>query len=159
MASQLHENNKLVSMFPPGAGGSGEDYVSLKNLKRLTIIIVADNATTVTGSVVTFKQATTVAGGGEKPLAFPSKWYSNIDTGASDALVEQTATSLTTDDTNAKNLMYVFDFVGIDLDMDNDFDCVRIDLTSATASVLSVVAIGELKYAAKPSATPSVIVD
>ncbi|MCH7990763.1 MAG: hypothetical protein IID46_16615, partial [Planctomycetes bacterium] len=65
MSAHIGELNKVVLGYPPGGGGSGEDYVSLKNCNRITVIRVADNNTTVTGSGVTFKQATTVAAGGE----------------------------------------------------------------------------------------------
>lgn len=115
------------------------DYVSLKNYNKLTVIILADNATTVTGSAITLKQATAVAGTGEKALAFTTQW-ANIDTAASDTLVETAVTSntFTTDATDAKNLMYVIEVDAADLDVANSFDCVRVGTGDATASVLSV---------------------
>ena len=44
-------------------------YVSLKGYERARITIDVLNATTVTGGVVTLKQATAVAGTNEKALA------------------------------------------------------------------------------------------
>ena len=157
--AKLHEMCKIVMGFPPAAGGSGEDYVSLKGYDRLTIVLVADNATTVTGSAVTFKQGLNVAGGTEIALAFPSVWHSNIDTGASDTLIAQTGTSLTTDATNAKNLMYIFSFEQTDLSLDLDYTSVRIDLTAATASILSAIYFLYPTHNAQALGGPSAIVD
>ena len=157
--AHLHEQAKIVLGFPPGAGGSGEDYVSLKGYHRLTIIVVADNATTVTGSAVTLKQALNVAGGTEIALPFDTMW-GNVDTGATDTLVKTTVTSdtFTTDGTDNKNLMYVMEIVPHDLSVSLDYCCVRIDLAAATASTLSVIYI--LWSAKDKKATPvSAILD
>lgn len=157
-ANQLfHEGWKPVMGYPPGAGGSGEDYVSLKAYLRFAAIVLVDNATTVTGSTLLFKQATDVGGAGEKPLTW-SKHWKNEDTGASDALVLDETGVEVTDATNAKNLMYVFEFEAGDLDVANNFDCVRIDTTAATAAVLSVLYLGLAKYA-QALGGPSAILD
>lgn len=117
------------------------DYVSLKGYDRCTIVIAVDNATTVTGGAITLKQATAVAGTGEKPLAFTTMW-ANIDTGAADTLVETAVVSntFTTDTTNDKNLLYVIEVKASDLDVTNGFDCVRVD------SLLMANAVGFVQY-------------
>ena len=117
------------------------DYVSLKGHDRCTIVIAVDNATTVTGGAITLKQASAVAGTGEKALAFDTM-YANIDTGASDTLVETTVASntFTTDTTDNKNLMYVVEVDAADLDVANGFDCVRVD------SLLMANAVGQVTY-------------
>jgi hypothetical protein len=112
------------------------DYVSLKNFERLTIVLAVDNATTVTGGVVTLKQDVSVAGSTEKALAF-STMYVNLDTAASDTLVEtavtnNTFTTLTTDN---KNALYVIEIDAADLDVANGFDCVRVDVLSMANAV------------------------
>lgn len=117
------------------------DYVSMKGYDRLTIVLAVDNATTVTGAAITLKQATAVAGTGEKALAFTKMW-ANIDTGAADTLTETAVTSntFTTDTTNDKNLMYVVEVKAEDLDVANGFDCVRVD------SLLMANAVGFVQY-------------
>jgi hypothetical protein len=117
------------------------DYVSLKGYNRLTIVIAVDNATTVTGGAITLKQATTVAGGSEKALAF-SKMYADIDTATGDSLTETAVTSntFTTDTTDNKNLLYVIEVKAEDLDVTNSFDCVRVD------SLLMANAVGFVGY-------------
>ena len=156
---KLSEANKIVTGLAPIAPStSTPDFVSLKNALRLTIIILCDNATTVTGSAITLLQSTVVAGTDEKALAFDTV-DANIDTDASDTLVATAVTSdtFTTDDTNAKNLMYVIDVKPEDLDLDNDFDCVRVGTGDTTAQILSVLYVLEVK---KAKSTPdSAIID
>ena len=134
---------KVVQACPPAAltstAGDG-DYVSLKNYSRCTIIISVDNGNTVTGGAVTLLQATTVAGGSEKALAF-SKMYADINTAVGDTLVETAVVSntFTTDTTNASNLLYVIEVQASDLDIDNGFDCLRIDVASMANAVGAVI--------------------
>lgn len=155
----LHEQCKIVTAYPPGAGGSGEQYISMKNFKRCAIILVCDNATTVTGTDVTLKQATAIAGTGEKALAFTKMW-ANLDTAAGDTLTEtavaaNTFTSVTTD---AKNGLYVMEIADTDLDVAGGFDCIRPDFTAASASVIAAIFV---LYGAKHTADqpPSAVID
>lgn len=115
-------------------------YVSMKNHKKLTVIISCDNATTVTGSAITLKQATAIAGTSEKALSF-SKMWANTDTAAGSTLTETTVTSdtFTTNTTNAKNLLYVIEVDATDLDMDNNFDCVRAGTGNAANTIICVL--------------------
>jgi hypothetical protein len=142
---QLVDFCKVVQACPPAAltstAGDG-DYVSMKGFDRCSIIISVDNGNTVTGGAVTLLQATTVAGGSEKALAFDTV-YRNIDTGASDTLVAAAVTSntFTTDTTNAKNLLYVIEVQASQLDVDNGFDCLRIDVASMANAVGDVIYI------------------
>lgn len=114
-------------------------YVSLKNYRKVCIVIDITNATTVTGGTVTLKQATAVAGTSEKALAF-SRMLANIDVGAGQAMTETAVTSdtFTSDTTNSKRLKYVIEIDSDALDVANGFDCMRVDVTgmvSATGSV------------------------
>lgn len=136
----VHKGKFVVGLAPITPSTSTPDYVSLKEYSHLTAIIVCDNATTVTGSAITLKQATDVAGTGEKALAF-SKMWANADVGASDTLVETAVSSdtFTTQAVNNKNALYVIEVDAASLDVDNGFDCVRVGTGDATATVLSVV--------------------
>ena len=110
-------------------------YVSMKNYSRVSIIIDVTNATTVTGGAVTLKQATAVAGTGEKALAF-TRMLANTDVGAGQTMAETAVTSntFTTDTTNSKRLRYVIDVQASDLDVANGFDCLRVDVTGSVNS-------------------------
>lgn len=139
----LIEQAKIVQALSPiTPSSSTPDYVSMKGYEKLTAIISVNNATTVTGSAITLKQATSVGAGGEKPLAF-TKMYANTDISASDALVETAVTSdtFTTAATDNLDTLYVIEVKADDLDINGGFDCVRVGTGNATAAVLSVVYI------------------
>ena len=116
---------------------STPDYVSLKGYRRCQIIISIADGTTVTGSTITLKQATAIAGTSEKALAF-TRMLSNVDYGASKVMVETAVTSntFTTQTVNSKDSLYVIDVDADSLDVANGFDCLRVDGTghAATAS-------------------------
>lgn len=154
LSEQVKVVTGLLSTVP---STSTPDYVSLKNYERCMVLIQVKNATTVTGSAITLKQATSVAAGSEKALAF-TKAYRNIDTADADALAEFAVTSntFTTDSTNSKNLMYVIEVKGEDLDVNNGFDCIRVGTGDATAATVSVT---YLLFGAKFPTTGSAITD
>ncbi len=156
------EHAKIVVGLPPRTPStSTPDYVSMKGYARCAVIIVVDNATTVTGSAVTLKQAQAVAGTGEKALALPSA-FRNVDIDAADALAEfaVTADTFTTDPTNNKNLLYVADVKAEDLDLDNGFDCIRAGVGDATAAVLAVLyVLYGARYIVSGQTSPSAILD
>ena len=131
-------------------------YVSLKGYQRCQIIISIADGTTVTGSTITLKQATAVAGTGEKALAF-TRMLANTDYGASKTMVETAVTSntVTTQTTNSKDSLYIIDVDASDLDVANGFDCLRVDGTghAATAS-RGVVVLYNLYGARYSGASP-----
>ncbi len=137
----LNEQAKIVTgLAPVSLGGSGEDAVSLKLYHKLTVIVLVKNGAAATGAAVTLKQSTNVAISDEKALAFTKMW-ANIDTAATDTLVETAVTSNTfdTDSTNSKDLMYVMEVDPNDLDVANLFDVVRCDVVALTDAVLSIL--------------------
>lgn len=123
-----------------GAAGDAA-YVSLKNYRKVTVLIDITNGTTVTASAVTLKQAQNVAGLNEKALAF-SRMLANIDVGASQAMVETPVSNSTfnTDATNGKRLAYVLEVDCEALDTNNGFDCFRVDVAGM------VNATGQVRY-------------
>lgn len=159
--ARLDEQCKIVTgLAPITPSTSTPDYVSLKGYERCSITIHVDNGATVTGSAITVKQATAVAGTGEKAVAF-SRMLANVDTGATDTLVETTVTSntFTTDTTDNKNLLYVIDIQASDLDVAGGFDCIRAGTANAVNAVTSVLYhLYPAKYA-KNQPVPSAILD
>jgi len=117
-------------------------YVSLKNYRKLQVIIAIADGTTVTGSTITLKQATAVAGTNEKALAF-TRMLRNVDIAAGQALTETAVTSntFTTQTVNSKISLYILDVDSSDLDVAGGFDCVRVDGTghAATSGLGSIV--------------------
>lgn len=151
----------VVGLAPILPSSSTPDYVSLKDYGHVTAIIAVDNATTVTGSAITLKQATAVAGTGEKELAFTKVWK-NEDVATSDTLVETAVTSntFTTVATNNLNSLYVIEVDASDLDINNGFDCFRVGTGNATAAVLSVVyVLSDARYSGAALAAQTAITD
>jgi hypothetical protein len=110
-------------------------YVSMKGHAGCMIVISIADGTTVTGSTITLKQATAVAGTSEKALGF-TRMLANTDYGASKALTETAVISntFTTQTTNSKDSLYVIDVKAEDLDVANGFDCLRLDGTGHAAT-------------------------
>jgi len=109
-----------------------EDYVSLKSYQELEIGIVVGNIAGTTS--VTLKQATAVAGTGEKALGFSKIWKSAA---TSVALTETAVTSDTFDiEATDDNKIIWIPIDSSELDADNSFDCVRIDFTDPSAAAL-----------------------
>lgn len=131
-------------------------YVSMKGYQRCQIIISIADGTTVTGSTITLKQATAIAGTSEKALAF-TRMLANTDYVASKTMVETAVTSntFTTQTTNSKDSLYIIDVDASDLDVANGFDCLRVDGTghAATAS-RGVVVLYNLYGARYAGASP-----
>ncbi len=131
-------------------------YVSMKGYQRCQIIISIADGTTVTGSTITLKQATAVAGTSEKALAF-TRMLANTDYAASKTMTETAVTSntFTTQTTNSKDSLYIIDVDASDLDVANGFDCLRVDGTghAATAS-RGVVVLYNLYGARYSGASP-----
>ena len=142
----MNSNARLDEVVTPIVAAAGllltstlgdTDYVSLKGYRRCQIIISIADGTTVTGSTITLKQATDVAGTGEKALAF-TRMLANVDYAASKAMTETAvvANTFTTQTVNSKDSLYIIDVDADDLDVAGGFDCVRVDGTghAATAS-------------------------
>lgn len=138
----LNKAKVVMGLAPITPSTSTPDYVCMKGYQKCTAIIAVDNGDTVTGSAITLHEATAVAGTDEQALAF-SKMWANLDTGASDTLVETavSANTFTTLTTNGKNALYVIEIDADDLDLDDGFDCVRVGTANAANTVLSVVYI------------------
>lgn len=160
----LVENAKIVTGLVPkditGAAQTG-DYVSLKNYGHATIIIktgaVANGADAM---AITLKQATAVAGTGEKALAFSKYWVSDA---SGDTFTQTTATSNTFNITGTDdNKIYVLEVDSADLDAANDFDCVRVDVGSPGANAVLLdctYILTQPRFAGDGSSLPSSIVD
>lgn len=127
-------------------------YVSLKGYKGVQILISIADGTTVTGSTITLKQATAIAGTGEKALGF-TRMLANTDYGASKTMVETAVTSntFTTQTTNSKDSFYIIDVPADSLDVDGGFDCVRLDGTGHAATASRGVVVLYMLYGARYS--------
>lgn len=141
MDEQAHFVQATGASALTSTAGDGA-YVSMKNYRRATVIVDITNGATVTGTTVTLKQATAVAGTGEKALGF-ARMLANTDVAAGNAPSNYAETAVssntfTSGTTNAKRLRYVIEVDAEDLDVANGFDCFRVDADGAANSVGSV---------------------
>jgi hypothetical protein len=138
---QTVEGYNVIVAFAPGTPSSADPpYVSFRDYHRISVVILGDNATTVTGSAVALVQATDTSGTGEKALAFTSV-HRNIDVAAGSSLTEATVSSntFTTVATDNKNSLYVIDITPDMLDIANGFDCVAVTLGNTTAQAVAAL--------------------
>ena len=142
----LVEMAKIVQGLGPVAPSSSTpDFVSLKGCNRCTILIPVKNGSTVTGSAISVTQAQDVSNTGGKTLAF-STAYRALNTGPSgntDVLSSFTVSSntFTTDSTNTFDNLYAIEVNETDLDVNNGFDCIRVNTGNAVNATLSVLYI------------------
>jgi len=143
----LLEGTKVVSLLGPIVPSTSTcDFVSLKGYDTCTILInVANLAAGATGSAVTLTQAQDVANTAGKALAF-STAYRSLNTGpagTTDTWSSFTVSSntFTTNTDASNNHMYAIEIRATDLDINNNFDCVRLNLANATNSTCSPIAI------------------
>lgn len=149
----------VVGLAPITPSTSTPDYVCLKGYERCAVIIVCDNATTVTGSAISLRQANDVSDTNGKVLPFSWVW-ANTDITASDTLVKTAVGSntFTTSAVDNKNTIYVIEVDATDLDMDLNFDCLRAVTGNAVSTVVCVLYyLYPAKYAA--ATPPSAIID
>jgi hypothetical protein len=136
----LHEKCKIVTALAPATHNAATgDWVSLKNYSKCTIIIIGDNATTVTGNSITIEEATLVDGTGNQALTRVTGAHTvgNIDTAAADALTNVTlaTNAFTTTAVNAKNYLYVLE-VDAD-DLSDGYDCIAVVFGAAAVATVS----------------------
>lgn len=151
-----------IHAFVGTPSSASPTYISLKDVKKVSIVLVVTNGTTVTGTAVTINQATAVAGTSAKALAF-TKALRNIDTGTNGqpVLSEFTVTSntFTTDATNSKKLVYVIDIDPASLDVANGFDCIQVGLGNAANTTVAALYLVEPQFGGNATLVPAVTSD
>lgn len=159
MSKKLVQDGQIETGAVPkditGAATTG-DYVSLRDYGHLTVIL-QQGAWAGGTPAVTLKQATDVAGTGEKALSFAKRWTKVGITGT--VFAETAVVSDTFNLPNVANTINVLEIDAEDLDVANDFDCVRVDVASpgANADLLSIQYIlSEPRYAQAETPDPKV---
>ena len=141
--NQLVMNSKIVSSNVPSDINNlavTGDYISMKGYGNLALIL--HFGAVGTGVAITLKQATDVGNSlsDEKALAY-AKIYANVGL-TTDTLTETAVTSSTYTFGNDPNQLYVIEVRAEDLDINNGFDCVRVNVASgAGTTILGITAI------------------
>ncbi len=156
----FHEQAKLVTGLAPFTPNSTTpDYVSLKNYYGMTVVLLADNATSVTPTAITLHQATDIDGTDVKTLAFTKAWVS-ITTADLDDMQQIAVTSDTYNMTGSGNAneLHILEVSSSELDVAGGFDCVRVGTGDTVNAVVSVLYILWPSRYSKPD-PPSAIID
>lgn len=159
MKMSLPQEFKIVEAMAPAtdAAGRTSDYVSLKNVEKAWILIhvTQGNAATILLSPL---QASAVAGTGEKVLTNAVPIWSNLDTAATDTLVERTDAVNYTTDAAVKNKQVIFEIDPRHLDVEGGFDCVAFSTgASNVANITSAQFILQMRY--QQATPPAAITD
>jgi hypothetical protein len=157
---------QVVSAFVPidvnGAAQTG-DVVSLENFQRCAVILFGAAGSAGTDITLTILQGTDVAFGTNKALNF-----TRIDAkeGAALTAIGQFTTTTqaagntyTTANNEQSQQIYVVDFGVDDLDIANDYDCIRMSINAGNAAkvMAGLYILYGPKYGTDP--LPSAIVD
>lgn len=154
------EQYKIVNaLFPVNATGAAKssDWLCLKNYHHVAFII-SFGVSLVGTPAITLDQATDVAGTGSKTLGFSNIWV-NATAATNDVLTKTAVTSDTHSKTAVSNQVFVVEVDADSLDLDNDFNCVQVDISTpgANDTYVSIVAIAEPRY--KDGTLPAIITD
>jgi hypothetical protein len=150
----------IVMGFPPAdisaSASQTADFVSLKNYEGCVAAFIAGAGSAGADTTVTLTQATAVAGTGEKALNFTEVF---VKQGVSMAaigqftIVEQTAADTYTSLTSGESeTIWAIDIRRENLDIANDFDCLRLSVTDHTA--YKAGAVFYLLYGPRHAVTP-----
>lgn len=153
---QMVQNCKFVHLIEPKdwtGAASTADHFSMKNYGHATIIIQC-GAWAGGTAAVTLEQSTVVAGTDDKALAFTEQWLGSVLATAD--LLTRTAVTANTFDLDTANQIHVIEIDAEDLDVDNDFDCVELNVASpgANADLYGAIAIlSHSRYMNEPPPT------
>lgn len=164
--SKFTEFAQVVSAFVPisvDGGAQTGDVVSLENFHRCAVILFGAAGSSGTDITLTILQGTDVAFGTNKALNF-----TRIDAkeGASLAAIGQfttttqtAANTYTTANNEQLQQIYIVDFGVEDLDIANDYDCIRMSINQAGAAkvMAGLYILYGPKFGTDP--LPSAIVD
>jgi hypothetical protein len=144
----LAENTKIIwAAEPKSYSGTAvtKKYVNMANYNTLTVLIIT-GAWAGGTAAVTMKQATSSAGANVKALAFA---YQRNDVATGDTLVNTAVTS-DTFNLGTANKIFVIEVQASDLDINNGFKYVSVDVASPGANADfygAVYILGGARYA------------
>lgn len=147
--ASILEQTQIVSGWLPLDLGTARvsDVVSLKNYRRALVLLHKGVGTAGDDPILTFEQGTDVAFGTNKALNFTTvytKQGADLAAVGQWTKVTQASGNTYTDATSAEvAALWAFEFKAEDLDIANDYDCLRVSIADvgANAQLGSVVII------------------
>lgn len=149
-------------------GANNGDYISLKNAKGVTFIFFKAAGVANDDPVLTFRQAKDVAGGSVKDLAVITQHWQKQGTLSSvtgwTRVTQAASATVTLNATSAENQgIYVVEIEADQLDIDNDFETVVLNIadTGAAGAQLGCVLylLRDLAVQATPANLPDPLTD
>jgi hypothetical protein len=140
---RLIDEAQVVSAFLPVNTQSGNnvgDWISLKNYRNVAVIFHKAVGSANDDPLISFFQATDVAGGDEKVLTkctgYHKKQGASLATiGAFTEVSQSVAATVQLDATAAESAgLYIFSFADSDLDVANGFDCFKVEVADTGAA-------------------------
>lgn len=145
------------------------DYVSLKNAGHVTVLFYKGAGTDNDDPVLTFQQATAVAGTGVKSLSVITEYWKKeaatdlTGTGVWTRVTQAISATVSPGDPSAQDVgMYVFEIDAASFDVANGFDCLRVNVadTGSNAQLGTIVyVLSELRQPSAPQSLPNSIID
>jgi len=136
---------ELITPGTTGAADRSSDFISMKNAPNGVAIIVQLNQAAANTVTIAPWQSTNVSGASpadEKVLANVVPIYSNLDCAAGDTLTKRTQAINYTTDAGVKHKIVIFEILPEHLDVSNNFDCVKIIVSSSSASnIMGAIAL------------------
>ena len=169
MSVMLLERGTLVpAVLPADYNGQANDgdWISLKNYARVAVVYFSGDGTAASDPTLTIEQATDVAGAGAKGLNFTTIYRkqaaSALTATGQFTKTTQTAASTYTEGTSGESvLLWVVEFRSDELDVPNNFDCIRARVASVGAAKIGAIlyVLGEARHPSSPETMLSAIVD
>jgi hypothetical protein len=139
----LSQNIPPIEAISPGTTGDADrygDWISLKNAPNGVAVVVHVDQANAAQPTISINQSTSVDGGGsptdEKAIAKEVPIFTNLDCAGGDALTEQDAAVSYKLDAVVKHKIVVMEVKPEHLDVDNDFDCIRVKVVSSNVANL-----------------------
>jgi len=140
------------------SGNNAGDYVCMKDYSRLTIVFYSNDGSATTDDVtLTVQQAQDASGTGVKSLNFTRidhKQGTDLEAVEQFTTVTQTAAATYTNTDSGENeQIMVIDIQDTDLDINNDFDWVRLYIAQTGAAKIgcALYILSEPKYGVDPA--------
>jgi hypothetical protein len=145
------------------AAAQAGDWVSMKNYQRMAVVFFGRAGSAGTDLTLTLEQATAVAGTGAKALNFTEVFKKEgadlLAIGEFTKVTQAAGNTFTFANNEGLDQIYVIDMKAEDLDIANDFDCVRVSCNAGNAAkiVSALYMLWEPRYGKE--VLPSAIID
>lgn len=167
--ASILERGQIVAGFAPNLLTTARtgDVVSLKNYRRCLVLFFKGIGTNGQDPTITILQGTDVAFGTNKALNFTTLYKKEDPTSLADVgqwtkVTQSAANTYTHTDAGEQEAIWAIDFMAEDLDIANDYDCIRAQIsdvgTNTQYGCVLYILYDPIQLSA-PESMPSAIID